>query len=58
MPKIQFTSKQLIMLTEIVENEAEEQRRYPCDDPYELVKINRLRDKLYKEMEKLNANKT
>lgn len=49
MPKIKLTWNQLNRLTDIIEQEAEALRKYPCDDPTELIKTKRLRDSLYKQ---------
>lgn len=50
MPIIKLTWKQLITVTEIVENEAEALRKYPCDDPQVLKRTCRLRDSFYRQI--------
>lgn len=52
MPKITLTWNQLFRLSDIVEGEAEDLRKYPCDDDSQLKKTCTLRNRLYKEIAK------
>lgn len=47
MPKITLTWNQLYLLSDIVEDEADTERKYGCGDKSNLHKKCRLRDRIY-----------